>query len=277
MADHKYQQVAEALRLQIESGEIRLGAHLPTELDLRERYNASRNTVRDALKLLIDQGHVETKRGLGWFAARRGAPLRITLAADQKEGLASTEGRAAFDAIREQGRSLSGSKPKVTVHSASADTASLLQLAAGSSVISRSQEWYVDGQPWSLQTTAYRRELARRAPALLLDEDISIGAVAYIAQETGIREVGHEDRVLSRLPTPEEAAFFQLPADARAPVTVVSRTGYRAVGVDLLPLRVTTTVYLADQVQLSVVSGTAPQAKRPAARKPDPVSEFGWG
>lgn len=276
MADHKYQQVAESVRLQIESGEIRPGAHLPTELELREKHNASRNTVRDALKLLIDQGHVETRKGRGWFAARREAPLRITMPVDQKDGLVGTEGRAALEAIRAQGLSLSGSRPEVTIQAASPEIARLLQLAVGISVISRSQRWYVDTRPWSLQTTAYRRELAARAPDLLLDEDIRAGAVAYIDQQTGITEIGHEDLVTSRQPTAEEAAFFQMAEGAHAPVTVVSRTGYRAAGADLLPLRVTTTVYLADQVQFAVTSGITPQTRR-SAGQPDPVSEFGWG
>ena len=48
MPDPMYRQIADDLRGQIESGELEPGQQLRTELELRERYEASRNTVRDA-------------------------------------------------------------------------------------------------------------------------------------------------------------------------------------------------------------------------------------
>src|SRR5690348_2236490 len=56
-----YQQIADDLRRQIESGVLSPGQQLPTELDLREKYDASRNTVRDAIKRLTSLGLVETR------------------------------------------------------------------------------------------------------------------------------------------------------------------------------------------------------------------------
>ena len=53
MAQPMYQQIAEDLRKQIDGGALERGRQLPTELELRERYNASRNTIRDAIKRLI--------------------------------------------------------------------------------------------------------------------------------------------------------------------------------------------------------------------------------
>lgn len=41
-----YQQIADELRKQIESGALKRGSQLPTELVLRETYGASRNTIR---------------------------------------------------------------------------------------------------------------------------------------------------------------------------------------------------------------------------------------
>jgi DNA-binding GntR family transcriptional regulator len=48
-----YRLIADDLREQIESGELEPGQQLRTELELREVYDASRNTVRDAIKWLI--------------------------------------------------------------------------------------------------------------------------------------------------------------------------------------------------------------------------------
>ena len=67
----------------IESGELPPGSQLPTELELRDRYSASRNTVRDAIKWLTAHDLVETRPGQGTFvvgrdsAARRGRSGRL--------------------------------------------------------------------------------------------------------------------------------------------------------------------------------------------------------
>ena len=258
MADFRYRQIAEELRARIESGEIRPGGQLPTELELRNHYEASRNTVRDAVKLLATQGLVVTRRGQGMFVNQRTAPLRLTLAVDPKDGLVGVEGEAAFAMVQMHDRCLSASVPRVEVHPASPEDAGLLCVPAGDDVITRRQQWHVDGMAWALQTTMYPGDLAAGAPALLTASDIRTGTIAYIEQTTGIAEAGRQDLITQRRASAEEALFFGLPDDAYVPVTVVVRTGYRASGADLVPLRVTVTVYLADRVRFAVDSGIVP-------------------
>ena len=65
MADPIYRRIADQLRSEIESGELGRGSQLPSELQLRERFDASRNTVRDAVKSLVGLGLVETRPGQG--------------------------------------------------------------------------------------------------------------------------------------------------------------------------------------------------------------------
>ena len=77
-----YQQIAEDLRAQIESGALEQGAQLPTELELRDRYESSRNTIRDAIKRLTSQGLVETRPGQGTFVTRRVDPFVTVLTGD---------------------------------------------------------------------------------------------------------------------------------------------------------------------------------------------------
>jgi GntR family transcriptional regulator len=61
MAEPMYRQIAEDLRGRIESGELAGGSQLPTEIELQEQFGTSRNTVRDAVKLLTIRGLVETR------------------------------------------------------------------------------------------------------------------------------------------------------------------------------------------------------------------------
>ena len=53
---------------------------------------------------------------------------------------------------------------------------------------------YIDGLPWSLQTSFYPMKLvAKGAAGLLMAENIKEGAVRYIADTIGIRQVGYRD------------------------------------------------------------------------------------
>src|SRR5947207_2374987 len=79
MAEPMYRQIAEILRGRIESGEIAPGAQLPTEIELMDQYMASRNTVRDAIKLLTTRGLVEARAGQGTFVVEKINPFVTTL------------------------------------------------------------------------------------------------------------------------------------------------------------------------------------------------------
>ena len=84
MAEPLYRLVANDLRSKIESGELpkEQGGALPTEIDLREEYGASRNTVRDAIKWLTTLGLVETRPGQGIFVVEKVTPFVSTLTGD---------------------------------------------------------------------------------------------------------------------------------------------------------------------------------------------------
>ena len=92
MANPMYRQIAEDLREQIDSGTLTPGQQLPTELELREQYSASRNTVRDAIKWLINLGLVETRPGQGTFVVEKIDPFVTTLSGDPETGLRRRRG-----------------------------------------------------------------------------------------------------------------------------------------------------------------------------------------
>lgn len=59
-----YQTLADDLRYQITSGQLRPGDRLPTEPELCARSGVSRSTVREALRLLASQHLIVTTRGV---------------------------------------------------------------------------------------------------------------------------------------------------------------------------------------------------------------------
>jgi DNA-binding FadR family transcriptional regulator len=69
-----YRQVASQLRDLIDSGEIPVGARLPTERELAEQLHVSRPTVREALIALEVEGRVRIRVGSGIYVQARAQP-----------------------------------------------------------------------------------------------------------------------------------------------------------------------------------------------------------
>lgn len=70
----RYLELANQLRLAIESGNYKIGDLLPTEHDLCKTYTISRHTARAALQRLEDDGLILRKRGAGTRVISSGAP-----------------------------------------------------------------------------------------------------------------------------------------------------------------------------------------------------------
>ncbi len=71
-----YIQVYEALLEAIREGEYRSSEMLPTEKNLAGRFNVDRQTVRKALELLVNEGVLEKRQGVGSFV--KDFPARAT-------------------------------------------------------------------------------------------------------------------------------------------------------------------------------------------------------
>jgi GntR family transcriptional regulator len=124
---------------------------LRTEIELREHYGASRNTVRDAIKRLTTLGLVEPKPGLGTFVVQTIDPFVTTLTSDPS-GAGFSEGAAYLSEVN---RKAASSPPQVEIQEASDGMATAPRIANGAEVISRHERRFIDGTPWSMQTSYY--------------------------------------------------------------------------------------------------------------------------
>jgi len=257
MANPMYRQIAEDLRAQIESGELRPGQQLRTELELREHYNASRNTVRDAIKWLMTLGLVETRPGQGTFVVQKIDPFVTMLSGEPKAG--ALEGAAYLSEMSD--RKASVSPLQVEIQQASGDVASGLRLPDGTQVISRHERRFIDRTPWSMQTSFYPMEFAERgAEKLRRAGDIEEGTVQYLAETLHIKQVGYRDWITVRAPNAIEAEFFKLPPDGRVSMYEIFRTAFDGNG---QPMRLTITVCPADRNQFLVDVGDVPEPRSP--------------
>jgi GntR family transcriptional regulator len=261
--DPRYQQIADELRQMIESGEARPGSMLPTETELRRRYDASRNTVRDAIKKLVTQGLVETHAGRGTFVREAVKPIVTILGRGPGVGGETFSYRSELESQQHTAVNIG-----LQVEVQTAESAPELGLGSTFKVISRHQKRLIDGRPWSLQTTFYPWKLYDDGAKRLLDaQNIEPGAVQYLHGALGVTEVGWSDFITVRRPDRPEAEFFGVADDGRVPVIEVRRTGFKRSGdpLRLDPLRLTVTIYAADRNKFRIDVGQVPEGSRDGA------------
>ncbi|WP_153980681.1 trehalose operon repressor [Paenibacillus xylanilyticus] len=63
--NNKFIRIYEDIAAHIRNGEIEAGSLLPSELDLSESYQTSRETIRKALKMLYEEGYIQKIQGKG--------------------------------------------------------------------------------------------------------------------------------------------------------------------------------------------------------------------
>jgi GntR family transcriptional regulator len=260
MSEPMYRLIADDLRRQIESGELAPGAQLKSEVELREDYGqrqdakASRNTVRDAIRLLVSRGLVETRPGQGTFVVKKVLPFISLLNTDPESG--GIEDEVYKSEVGQQGRIPEETRPRVEVQAPTDLVASELQLDESAQVISRHQERRIDGTPWSMQTTFYPMEFVTRgATQLLMAENITEGMVKYLEAKLGIKQVGWRDAIVARPPKGDERTFFGLSDKVQVAIFEFRRTGFDEAGT---PIRFTVTVYPADRNQFRMEAGHVP-------------------
>jgi len=266
-AEPMYRVIADGLRRQIEAGELRAGVQLKTEVELREEYGradtrVSRTTVRDAIKLLVARGLVETRPGQGTFVVGRNDPFVSKLAVDPTAG--GLEDKIYSSEVERQGRVPDETRPRVEVQPPPPAIAQSLGLKGDDQVVSRHQQRSIDGTPYSMQTTYYpmRFVTEKGATRLLEARDIEGGVVDYL-RGLGIDQVGWRDQFILRPPDGNERTFFNLSDRVQVAMLRVQRTGYDKEG---NPIRVTVTIYPGDRNQFEMEAGKVPPPGLPSAR-----------
>jgi GntR family transcriptional regulator len=193
-----YQQIAEDLRQQIESGVLTRDSQLPTELELRDTYAASRNTVRNAIMRLTILNLVETRPGRGTFVVRTADPFVTILSCvsdlETTAGSVDPESAAYLSEVNKERPKATIGPLKVEIQVLPPEVAWRFRLEPSAQVVSRHQQRFADDTPWLLQISFYPAEfITGGAGRPLTAEDVKGGAVHYAAETTGLKQAGHGD------------------------------------------------------------------------------------
>lgn len=136
-----YMQIADRLLQMVRSGELAPGDQLPPELDLAERFEVGRVTVRKAIDELTRERLLVRRRGKGTFIAERKIERKLVDV-------------ASFTA-RMEALGLSATSRLLEVHrlSASKDVAAKLRLEEGSPIVAITRLRFINGDPAALETS----------------------------------------------------------------------------------------------------------------------------
>jgi GntR family transcriptional regulator len=187
-------------------------------------------------------------------------PFVSTLTSDARSGDESVY----IAEVTEGGRIAELSDPRLEIQRASPVIADALRLNPGDQVVSRHQQRFIDGIPWSMQTSFYPMTFVQQGATRLLEaSSIEGGAVKYLADTLGVAQVAYRDSIAVRAPDENESSFFRIPSDGRVQVFEIFRTGFAADG---SRIRLTITVYPADRNRFLVNVGKVPRSGKSASQ-----------
>ena len=193
----KYAQVIEELRRRIESGEYPPGSLLPSEHQLSDEFQIARPTVVRALRVLRQDGWIETQQGKGSFV--RGRPALAGLASQRtgEEALNRDESREAGELI------------EAAISTPPGRVAALLGRAAEDGVLARRLVARRDGEASELVTWWVPAALAEGTD-LAGSEPLHGGVRGHLSRRKGVRVDHVLEQVTARHPTSQEAKLLSV-------------------------------------------------------------------
>lgn len=206
------------------------GDPFPSERDLADRHDVSRETLRQAIRELLVAGRIE----------RRG---RATVVAPPKVVLPLAIG-SYTEAARDQGLSATRILVGWSVYEADEILAELLHLDVGAEVVQLERVFTTDDTRVGLETT---RIGAQRIPGLVDTFDYRISLYAEL-RSRGIIFGRVVDSIETVLPDAREASLLNV--DTRTPMFLLNRVSYDKDGV---PIEHRRSLYRGDRMTFTAV------------------------
>lgn len=201
--------IAEAIRNQIESGELPPGAQLPSERDLASTYGTARNTAREAIRILSDAGLVITDHGKGSFVRPQVSLIR--LGNDSYSPRHRDTGLSPFLLeCAKQGKTGRFEVLSIDRVQPPAEVAERLAVSAKTkSVLRRENVFWADDDPVNRVTTYIPWTIAK-GTGLLKDEVPHQFGIHGILEDQGHVMTRLREEVSTRMPRPEETRLLHL-------------------------------------------------------------------
>jgi GntR family transcriptional regulator len=205
-------QVCDDLRRRITTGEFEAG--FPGELSLTEGYEVSRHTIREALRVLREEGLIRRERGRGTTLERR----RIAASMGTLYSL--------FDTMNEQGIDQS-SEVRRLARTTNAVVAAALGMAADTELIVLERLRCADGEPLAVDTSWLPASIA----GPLLDADFTAtGLYSELARRCGVNVDSGSERITALIAPRHIGDLLEVPGQSSVfAIERLARSGSMAV------------------------------------------------
>lgn len=204
-----YHQLYEILRQNIVRGEWQPDDMLPSEVELMERYNVSRITVRQALDELVNEGLIYRQRGRGTFVAHPTVDQALTRIISFTEDMRQRGFTPGTEVL------FSGLEP------ASPEVAEKLQLEPGAELVRLDRLRLADNEPMSIEES----HLVHRTCPGILQHDYAANPLREVLERHyGIRLV-RAKQIIRAIAAPRKIAD-KLSIPANIPLLYIERISY---------------------------------------------------
>jgi GntR family transcriptional regulator len=238
----RYQQLAHLLREAIRRGDYPPGSPLPTEVQLREQYDLSRSTIREAINVLRAEGLITSIHGSGTYVRDR-SPIVLTLSRYDQALQPIPPGGPWMAACAAQGITGSVRMMSVTREQANPELAAWLKVPEGTEVIHRNRHVLANDQVAQIQDAWLPAELVDGTP--LTSDAAAPGGTYRALIAAGHSPTTMDEHIATRMPTYEESIVLQ--TGGGTPVLVINRTTY---GADQRVLEGLRAVAAGDRIEL---------------------------
>ncbi|OUC84310.1 GntR family transcriptional regulator [Streptosporangium minutum] len=194
----KYAQLVQALQRRIESGDYPPGSLLPSENQLINEFGVSRPTVVAALRVLREQGWIDSQQGKGRFVRGRPAMASAEQPRPGQAYLTAPETASAGEVIE---------AAAVAVPNR---IAALLNLAPKSKAFLRRRLISRDGEPTEVVSVWVPLELSEGTD-LTSAESLPQGLREHLQSRKGVRFDHIVEQITARMPATAEAKQLGMP------------------------------------------------------------------
>jgi GntR family transcriptional regulator len=193
----KYAQLVQALQRRIEAGTYPPGSLLPSEHQLIKEFSVSRPTVVAALRVLREQGWIDSQQGKGRFV--RGRPAMASMESNRpgQAYLANPETDTPGELV------------EAGAVSPSNRVASLLEMQPKSRAFLRRRLVVRDGEPTELVSLWLPLELSEGTD-LTSGEPLREGIREHLTSRKGVRFDHIVEQITARMPTTAEAGQLDM-------------------------------------------------------------------
>ena len=220
-------QITEALRLQIQCAELKVGENFPSERELAERFGVSRMTVRQALRHLRQENLIYHERGVGTFVSNRKLDVHTRNLSGFSEEMISL-GLVPSSRVLQLGR-----------ESADEAIADDLDFAVGTEVFHLERLRLADDEPMAFESTYLPSALCPELDKI----DLTVNSLYKVLVENYNLQMHHAAEILEAAAADRFTAR-QLGIKTGAPVLVVHRVVFTESN---QPIESAHTTYRADR------------------------------